>query len=66
MSQINNFKGDIPVFIGMPENKDPGLWRILEDSGHLRTQDSRGLRTLEDLFCFERKFIINSSRYVIL
>ena len=28
-------------FIGILENKDPGLWRTLEDQGLFKTQDSR-------------------------
>ena len=33
---------------GIPENKDPGLQRTLEDPGPQRTKDCRGPRTLED------------------
>ena len=32
----------------IPENKDPGLWGMLENSVLLMAQDLKGLRTLED------------------
>ena len=33
---------------GIPENKDPGVWRTLEEPGPYRTQDPRWLRTQGD------------------
>ena len=32
----------------IPENKDPGLWRTLEDPASKKTPDPREPRTLED------------------
>ena len=39
---------EINEIFGRPENKEPGLWRTLEDPGLLKTQDPRRPRTLED------------------
>ena len=51
-----NFAADGKVIISkmqhiwkdIRENKDPGLWRTLEDPGPLKTQAFRESRTLED------------------
>ena len=37
------------IYNDIPESKDPGIQRTLEDPGPLRTQDPRGSRTLGDL-----------------
>ena len=35
------------IYNDIPESKDPGLQRTLEDPGPLRTQDPRGPRNLD-------------------
>ena len=35
-------------YLHIPQYKGPGLWRILNDPGTLRTQDIRRPKTLED------------------